>query len=182
MIADIDDFRRIVYQKKSFYERNLFLVDSKKFYNCVDLTIQSEKSTADVLNYNATLIIDEKSYQVFIEIPSVLTNGAEDFIILESNDPVSSQLICREVSSDKFDKAFVETVGARMSGFPIFLKDSLENKKSEEAAGIWGPGWKAKRVIDRERNNYLRTLKNCSGVKALSEVIIRTQKELNLIK
>lgn len=182
MLSEIDDTRRIVYQKKSLYDRELFLIDNKKFYSCGELSVLSSTSTADVLNFDATLVVADKKFPIFVEISTLLTYGAEDLVIRESSSEKKETLNCTEVSSAKFDPAFVETLTARLNGFPLQLKDSVETKKNQERAGIWGADWKAKTAIDSERNSYLRVLKKCAGVPALSKINAKISAELKSIK
>lgn len=183
MISEVENAGRIVYQKKSLYDRDLFLVDDKKVYSCGELTVQSASSTADVLNYDIVLTVDEKSIPLFVEIPTVLTFEAEDVIFRESsNSEPKENLNCVEINSEKFDPAFVETVGSRLKSFPIQFKESAESKKSQERSKIWGPDWKAKTAIDQERNDYLRVIKKCAAVPALSALRTKIQNELMSIK
>lgn len=162
----------ILYQKKSQSSRDLYLIDSKKLYSCGNLSLTNSSSTEDVLNYDLVLDVNEVSYTLFVQIPSVLTFGYEDFMARESSvseDP-ETKLRCDEIESSEFDAAFLETVGTRLNSFPIQFKESAENKKRQEKAKIWGPDWKAKPLIDRERNGYLKVLKNCEKVSALNNL------------
>jgi hypothetical protein len=183
MISEIENTGLVVYQKKSLYDRDLFLINDKKLYSCGELSVQSASSTADVLNYDIILKVDAKQFPLFVEIPTELTFGAEDVIFRESsNSNPKENLNCVEINSEKIDQAFVETVGIRLKGFPIQFKESAENKKSQEKSKIWGPDWKAKTAIDQERNGYLRVIKKCANVSALGELRTKIQNELMSIK
>jgi hypothetical protein len=183
MIPEIDNAGFVVYQKKTIYDRDLFLVSNKKLYSCGELTIQSTSSTDDVLNYDLVLTVGEKQFPLFVEIPTVLTFETEDVIFRESSKPeINEKLNCVEISSEKIDPAFVETAGSRLKSFPIQFKESVENKKNQERSKIWGSGWKAKTAIDQERNAYLRAIKKCAGIEALGSLRIKIQNELMSLK
>ena len=182
MIAEINDTLRVVYLKKSTYDRDLFVVDTQKFYSCGELSIQSPTSTEDVLNFDAILLIGKSPFPIMAEIPNVLTFGAEDFVIRDGRASNGEKLNCVEITSSQFDPAFVETVGARLKGFSIEFKETIANKKNQERSGIWGPGWSAKSGIESDRNSYLKVLKSCSAITALKELSTSVVKELKSLK
>lgn len=179
-MPEIDAQTKLVFHKKSLYDREVFIVDSKKFYSCGDLSIQSPTSTDDVLNFEAVLVINQKKVPLLFEIPAPLTFGAEDIMVRESRAKKLEILNCSSIPLNEFDLAFVETVGARLKGFVIEFNESVMSKKNQERAKIWGSGWRAKDSIDNQRNIFLKTLNKCSGIKALLQ--IKTQTELDLKK
>lgn len=183
LVTELDEVSKIVYQKTSLYDRTLFLVDDKLLYSCGELSVQSNTSTADVLNYDLNLIVNQKSYSLMVEIPTVLTFGIEDFIMRESSRTEEKTVLrCTETSSELFNAAFVETAGSRLKSFPLQFRESAANKKNQEKAKIWGAGWKAKPLIDSERNSYLKVLKNCESVSALTQLRNDIKSELLSIK
>lgn len=184
MTADLsDDSGRIVYHKKSLYDRDLFLVSAKKIYSCGELSVQSSTSNTDVLNFDFLLTVNNKSYPIRAEIPTVLTFGAEDLVLRELiNQTPSEVLKCNEAEPSEFDMAFSETVGARFKGFVIEFRGSVANKKSEELNKVWGESWKAKPAIDSERNKYLKVLKSCEKISGLTQLRTSVKAELISIK
>lgn len=180
MIPELDENTKVVYQKKSLYDRELFLIDQKHFYSCGELSIQSTTSTSDVLNYDLDLSVNNKSYSLFVEIPIVLTYGVEDIVFRDSNkkDFLDVKVECKKVKSEVINSAFIETVSVRLNSFPLLLKDSAETKRNQERNKIWGKDWKATKAINSERNNYLKVLNICSKLPFLNETIKAVKTEL----
>lgn len=183
MIPELEDGSRVVYQKKSLYDRELFLIDSKKIYSCGELSQTSQSSTSDVLHYRMLLRTGEKAYSLSVEIPTVLTYGIEDFIMRSSDQEEERALLkCSETTSSHIDAAFLETVGSRLMSYPLQLRENAQSKKNQEKAKIWGADWKAKGAIDSERSSYLRVLTKCENLSVLKPLVLKIKKELLSIK
>jgi hypothetical protein len=171
MLPKLSDGTGVVYQKKSFYDRDLYLIDSSKMYHCGELSIPNSSSTENVLNYEIDLRLSNKKYSLSITIPTDLTFGVEDFFIRDSSKISNNKILnCTEINSDEFDYAFAETVTSRMRSLPIQLEKSSISKKAEELDKVWGNGWKAKPVIDQERSAFLKVVKKCEKIPSLKNL------------